>query len=38
VGEKKKTVRESLLILLYPAGAVTAIPIDQSKARLQYQE
>jgi hypothetical protein len=37
-GEKKKTARESLLIQLYHTGAVTATPIDQSKARLQYQE
>jgi hypothetical protein len=36
-GKKKKTARESLLIWLYPTGAITFIPIDQSKARLQYQ-
>jgi hypothetical protein len=36
-GEKKKSTREGLLIWLYPAEALTSIPVDQSKARLQYQ-
>jgi hypothetical protein len=37
-GKKKKTARESLLIWLYPTGAVTAIPIDQSKVIIPKRD
>jgi hypothetical protein len=38
VGEKEKTVRESLLTWFYPAGTVTVIPIEQSKVTLLKRE
>jgi hypothetical protein len=37
-GEKKKTARESLLVWLYLAGAVTAMATDQNKVTIPERE